>query len=92
MSQPEAKPSKVRNLTYEYIAQAVRDQRDKALAAVPSYETIEASMYDTDAKGKPVLDKEGRGVLVTRRVLKHDLIKAEWAQRVAEAEKQAEPA
>lgn len=92
MSQPEAKPSKVRNLTYEHIAQAVRDLRDKALAGVPSYETIEASMYDMDAKGKPILDKEGRGVLVSRKVLKHDLIKAEWAPRVAEAEAMAQPA
>lgn len=92
MSQPEAKPKKVRNLTYEGIAQAVRDLRDKALAGVPSYETIEASVYDTDAKGKPIVDKDGRGVLVTRRLLKHDLIKAEWAPRVAEAEAMAEPA
>ena len=94
MPSPEPKPApppvNVRNSTYEFIASRVREMRDAAVNAVPAYETVEASVHKLDAKGKPILDADGYPTLITKRLLKRDVVADEWSDRVADAEKACE--
>lgn len=87
---PESKPAKPKNSTHEFLLQRTKELRDAAIAAVKEYETIEVSIPKLDPKsGNPVLDSDGHQVLVTKKVLKRHVIAAEWADRIADAEKVA---
>jgi hypothetical protein len=63
--------------------------RDAALAAVPSYAVVVASVPKKDKNGKVVLDEDGVPVLVEKRLLQRDVVAAEWADRLKPYEDRA---
>lgn len=79
-----------RNLTYDGMLEHQRQLRDAALSSIPVYETIVTSVPKKDAKsGKIVLDEDGIPTLVEKRLLKRDVIAAEWADRMKPHEDRA---
>jgi hypothetical protein len=78
-----------RNLTYDGMLEHQKQLRDAALDAIPPYETIVASVPKKDKAGKIVLDDDGVPTLVEKRLLKRDVVGAEWADRLKPYEQRA---
>jgi hypothetical protein len=78
-----------RNLTYDGMLDHQRQLRDIALQAIPQYETISTSVPKKDKNGKIVLDDDGIPTLVEKRLLKRDVVAAEWADRLKPYEDRA---
>jgi hypothetical protein len=72
----------MRNLTYDFLLKHEENARDAALAAIPEYESTTAWVPKKDAKGNVVLDSDGAPVILEKRVLKREIAKAEWADRI----------
>jgi hypothetical protein len=71
-----------RNLTYDGMLEHQKQLRDAALAAIPAYDVIVASVPKKDKAGKIALDADGIPELVEKRLLKRDVVAAEWADRL----------
>lgn len=78
-----------RNLTYDDMLNRQQQLRDAALAAVPEYETVRTFVPKKDKAGKIVLDDDGVPTLVEKRLLKRDVVAAEWADRLKPYEERA---
>jgi hypothetical protein len=80
----------MRNSTFDFILDSMRAQRDSAIAAVPEYEVVIASVPKLDPKTKKVVvDEDGVPVLVEKRLLKRDIVAAEWADKLKPHEEKA---
>lgn len=79
----------MRNSTFDYILDHMRSLRDAAVSAVPEYEVVTASVPKRDKKGDVVKDEDGVPVLVEKRLLKRDVIAAEWADKLKPHEEKA---
>jgi hypothetical protein len=71
-----------RNLTYDHILAMKRAEAEAAVASTPEFEVVELDVAALDAKGKPKLDGDGLPTLVKKRLLKRDIIRAQWADKL----------
>lgn len=79
----------MRNLTFDYILDHMKALRDAAVSAVPEYEVVIASVPKRDKKGEVEKDADGVPVLVEKRLLKRDIVAAEWADKLKPHEEKA---
>jgi hypothetical protein len=81
---PEVRPApKPRNLTYDNLLRLVKAQMASALEAIPSYEAVEVSVTERDAKGNAIL-KNGFPSLTKQAVLKRDVEALKWQPKIDE--------
>lgn len=78
-----------RNLTYDGMLEHQKQLRDAALAAIPAYEVLTVSVPKKDKNGKIVIDDDGVPTLVEKRLLKRDVVAADWADRLKPYEERA---
>lgn len=79
----------MRNSTFDFLLDHHKSLRDAALAAVPEYEVVIASVPKRDKNGDVVKDADGVPVLVEKRLLKRDIVAAEWADKLKPHEEKA---
>ncbi len=79
----------MRNLTYDHILAMHKAEADAAIAAVPEFETVELTVPALDGKGKPRLDAEGIPMLSKKVLLKRDVVRAQWADKLKVDEERA---
>jgi hypothetical protein len=78
-----------RNLTYDHILAMHRAEAEAAIASVPEFDVVELDVPAVDGKGKPKLDADGIPTLVKKRLLKRDLVRAQWADKLKPHEERA---
>jgi len=78
-----------RNLTYDHILAMVKADAEAAIASVPEFEVVELDAPALDPKGKPKLDGDGFPMLVKKRLLKRDVVRAQWADKLKPHEERA---
>jgi len=78
-----------RNLTYDHILAMVKADAEAAVASVPEFEVVELDVPALDGKGKPKLDGDGFPMLVKKRLLKRDVVRAQWADKLKPHEERA---
>jgi hypothetical protein len=70
-------------MTFDFVRDHMRAQRDSAVEAIPEYETILTHTPKMDPKtGKILLDADGVPTLVEKRLLKRAVVFAEWADKL----------
>jgi len=79
----------MRNLTYDHILAMKRAEAESAINAVPEFEVVELEVPSLDAKGNPKKDADGIPVLVKKRLLKRDVVRAQWADKLKPHEERA---
>jgi hypothetical protein len=79
----------MRNSTFDFILDHMKAQRDAAVNAVPEYEVVIASIPKRGKDGEVVKDADGVPVLVEKRLLKRDIVAAEWADKLKPHEEKA---
>lgn len=78
-----------RNLTYDHILAMVKADAEAAIASVPEFEVVELDVPALDGKGKAKLDADGFPMLVKKRLLKRDVVRAQWADKLKPHEERA---
>ena len=71
----------MRNQTYDFILATKQAERDAAIAAIPEFETLTVDVPKLDAKGKPIIE-DGFLVLTTKKVLRREFVRAQWADKL----------
>lgn len=79
----------MRNSTFDFLLQFHKDLRDAAVNAAGQFEVVTLLVPKKDKAGKVVLDEDQVPILVEKRLLKRDVIAAEWADRLKPYEDQA---
>lgn len=79
-----------RNLTYDHILAMRRADMQAAVDAVPEFETVTAHVPVVDPKtNKPKVDAEGFAILAEKKLLKRDVVRAQWADKIKPDEDRA---
>jgi hypothetical protein len=71
-----------RNLTYDHILAMKKAEAEAAIASVPEFEVVELDIAALDGKGNPKKDADGIPMLVKKRLLKRDVVRAQWADKL----------
>jgi hypothetical protein len=79
----------MRNLTYDHILAMRRADAEAAIASVPEFEVVELDVPALDAKGNPKKDADGIPMLSKKRLLKRDVVRAQWADTLKPYEERA---
>lgn len=78
-----------RNLTYDHILSMRRAEMQAAIDAVPEFETVTVNVPALDAKGNVKKDADGIPMLVEKKLLKRDVVRAQWADKIKPDEDRA---
>ncbi len=78
----------VENLTHKALITQFEAEAVSRIAAVPEYETVEATIQRKDGKGKLILDADGVPELLVKRVLKRSIVEAKENDRLAKLREQ----
>lgn len=79
----------MRNLTYDFVLSHLQAERDSALAAISEFEVVTLDVPKRDKAGKVVVDEDGVPTLVTKRLLKRDVVAAQWVDKLKPHEERA---